>query len=85
MENRNFIIETGMPDTFAGEILEVYQEADESERMDMYMTYRDLRERFEEIEASSVKQRETGPSRAEAGPEKMKWCLCGRLRRAFSG
>ena len=50
MENINYIIETGMPDTFAGEILELYETADEPERMDMYMTYRDLRERFEEIE-----------------------------------
>jgi hypothetical protein len=58
MENINYIIETGMPDTFAGEILELYETADEPERMDMYMTYRDLRERFEEIEASSIKRSE---------------------------
>ena len=45
-----------------GSILEIYQRAVESERMDMYMTYRDLRERFEEIEDSSaeVSGSETG-------------------------
>ncbi len=57
MENKNNIIETVMQDTFAGEILEFYERSDESTRMDMYMTYRDLRERFERIEAST-------PSRA---------------------
>ncbi len=85
MENKHYIIETGMPDTFAGEILELYETADEPERMDMYMTYRDLREGFEEIEACSVRQRGNGVSQAEAGPAKMNWCLCGRLRKAFSG
>ncbi len=67
MENRNYIIETGMPDTFAGEILELFETADEPERMDMYMTYRDLREQFKEVEACSVKQRKTGASRTELG------------------
>ena len=85
MENKHNIIETVMQDTFAGEILEFYEWADEPERIDMYMTYRDLREQFEEVEACSVKQRKTGASWTEAGPEKMKWCLCGRLRKAFSG
>ncbi len=62
MENRNYIIETGIPATFAGEILELFERADEPERIDMYMTYRDLREQFEEVEACSVKQRKTGAS-----------------------
>ncbi len=56
MENRNCIIETGMPDTFAGEILELYETSDESTRMDMYMTYRELRERFERIETNPEMQ-----------------------------
>jgi len=56
MENKNNIIETVMQDTFAGEILEFYERADEPERIDMYMTYRDLRERFEKFEASTIAQ-----------------------------
>ena len=43
-------------DTINNSILEIYQRADDSERMDMYMTYRDLREQFEEIEVSSDTQ-----------------------------
>ena len=67
MENKNNIIETVMQDTFAGEILEFYERADEPERIDMYMTYRDLREQFEGVEACSVKQRKTGASLTELG------------------
>jgi hypothetical protein len=85
MNYRASLLEPGRQDSFNQGVLEAYKRSDESARMDMYMTYRDLREQFGEIEASSVKQRETGPSRAEAGHEKMKWCLCGRLRKAFSG
>jgi hypothetical protein len=39
-------------DSFNQEVLETYKRSDESARMDMYMTYRELRERFERIEAS---------------------------------
>jgi hypothetical protein len=48
--------------SFSGTILEAFEKADESARMDMYLTYRDLRERFEEIEVSSaeVSGSETG-------------------------
>ena len=39
-------------DSFDQEVLETYKRSDESARMDMYMTYRELRERFERIEAN---------------------------------
>lgn len=39
-------------DSFDQEVLETYKRSDESARMDMYMTYRELRERFEKIEAN---------------------------------
>jgi len=85
METNNYLAETRMLDSFDQEVLETYERADESTRMDMYMTFRELREEFEEIEACTGEQSEDGASRAEAEPEKMKWCLCGRLRKAFSG
>lgn len=40
------------PDNLIAEILELYERASESARMDIYMTYRELRDRFERIEAS---------------------------------
>jgi hypothetical protein len=52
MESKNYILETSGQDSFTGEILEFYERSDESDRMDMYMTYRDLREQFERIEAN---------------------------------
>ena len=53
MENKNYIIETRARGSFTSEILELYERTDESARMDMYMTYRELRERFDRIEAST--------------------------------
>jgi hypothetical protein len=35
-------------------ILKLYEGADESTRMDMYMTYRDMRASFEMVEASTA-------------------------------
>ena len=43
-------------DTINSSILELYESADESAWMDMYMTYRDLRERFEKFGASTIAQ-----------------------------
>jgi len=34
-------------------ILQLFEEADESTRMDMYMSYRNMRESFERVEAST--------------------------------
>ena len=53
MENKNYIIETRGRGSFTSEILELYERTDESARMDMYMTYRELRERLDRIEAST--------------------------------
>jgi hypothetical protein len=50
MGNKHHLIGTRGQDSFNQEILETYKKSDESTRMDMYMTYRDLRERFEKIE-----------------------------------
>ena len=46
------LLEQCRQDSFDQEVLETYERADESARMDMYMTYRELRERFEKIEAN---------------------------------
>jgi hypothetical protein len=54
MENIKNLTPPCGQDSFNGTILEAYERADESTRMDMYMTYRELRERFEKIEASSA-------------------------------
>jgi hypothetical protein len=40
------------PSSSRDTILQLYEGADESMRMDMYMTYRDMRASFEMVEAS---------------------------------
>jgi hypothetical protein len=40
-------------DNFRDTILQLFERADESTRMDMYMTYRDMRESFERVERSA--------------------------------
>ena len=54
METELSKLEKPGPDSLIAEILELYEGASESTRMDIYMTYRELREDFEEIEASSA-------------------------------
>jgi len=39
--------------SFNDTILQLFERADESTRMDMYMTYRDMRESFEMVEVST--------------------------------
>ena len=46
------LLEQCRQDSFDQEVLETYKRSDESARMDMYMTYRELRERFEKIEVN---------------------------------
>ena len=50
------LLEQCRQDSFDQEVLETYERADESARMDMYMTYRDMRERFERIETNPEMQ-----------------------------
>jgi len=85
MDNTKNLIPSCEQESFNGMILEAYERADESTRMDMYMAYRDLRECFDETNVCSARQGETVASRAKVEPAKMKWCLCGRFRKAFSG
>ena len=40
--------------SFNDTILQLFERADESTRMDMYMTYRDMRASFEMVEASTT-------------------------------
>jgi len=54
MKTRNHIVETGAQDGFTAEILELYEWADETTRMNLYMTHRDLRERFDRIETAGT-------------------------------
>jgi hypothetical protein len=42
------------PSSSRDTILQLYEGADESMRMDMYMTYRDMRASFEMVEASTT-------------------------------
>ena len=46
------LLEQCRQNSFDQEVLETYERADESARMDMYMTYRDMRERFERVETN---------------------------------
>ena len=50
------LLEHYRQDSFDQEVLETYESADESARMDMYMTYRDMRDRFERIETNPEMQ-----------------------------
>jgi len=42
----------GGQDNFRDTILQLFEKADESTRMDLYMTYRDMRESFAEVEGT---------------------------------
>ena len=53
METELYITEKQEPESFAAEVLEIYERAGESTRMDMYMTYRELRKDFNRIEVGS--------------------------------
>ncbi len=49
---------------FSDTILRLYQEADESSRLDLYMAYRDMRESFVRVEgATPDRSRETDRAR----------------------
>lgn len=50
METGIHSVETGGQENVAVEILELYEKANETARLDMYMTHRDLREKFDRIE-----------------------------------
>ena len=54
MKIGNHIVDTGEQDAFTAEVLELYEWADETTRMDLYMTHRDLRERFDRIETAGT-------------------------------
>jgi len=41
-------------ESFEEQVLEAYKSSDESARMDIYMTYRELREEFEKLEAETT-------------------------------
>jgi hypothetical protein len=62
-------------------ILKAYEEGDQSVRWEMYMTYRDLRCYFDEIEARSEG---AGERKADLVAEEVpaaRWNLCSRLVR----
>ena len=66
-------------------ILDAYEEGDQSVRGEMYMTYRDLRFYFDEIEA-----RPDGAGEQKAGwfaerPAGARWNPCSRLVKGFGG
>jgi hypothetical protein len=60
-------------------ILDAYEEGDESARGDLYMTYRDLRPCFDEMENSAQGKDKSKPgdlAERSAGPW---WHYCARL------
>ena len=63
-------------------ILEAYRRADEQGRLDMYMSYRELRDEFAEIDAAPVIQ--VVQPAVEAVPLRERWNFCGRFMRVFS-
>jgi len=60
-------------------IIEAYKMADEQEKLDMYMTCRDHREVFDEIETSSSMRGQKIAPEAEPKPVIARWNCCGRL------
>lgn len=64
-------------------ILETYEMADEQGKLDMYMTYRDLREEFEDADIGYCVQEEEATASGEVETVKVKWNLCGRLIKAL--
>ena len=63
-------------------ILEAYRRADEQGRLDLYMSSRELRDEFAEIDAAPVVQ-EAQPA-VETVSLREKWNFCGRFMRVFS-
>jgi hypothetical protein len=68
-------------------IIEAYKMADEQEKLDMYMTCRDHRGEFDEIETrSKMRERSLEPQvepQIEAKPFIVRWNFCGRLMKAL--
>lgn len=63
-------------------IIEAYERADEQERADMYMLYRDLRDEFADIETTNASAGENKVSVAKAEPLKVRWNIYGRYMKA---
>jgi hypothetical protein len=66
-------------------ILDAYEAGDQSVRGEMYMTYRDLRFYFDEIE---TRPQGTGEGKTGSVPEKpagAKWNPCSRLVKGLGG
>ena len=63
-------------------ILDAYKRADEQGRLDLYMSYRELREEFIDIDAAPVVQE--AQSAVEKVPLRERWNLRFRFRRVFS-
>jgi len=66
-------------------IIEAYRMADDQEKLDMYMTCRDHRGAFDEIETGSSILEQKTESLTDSKPARARWNCCGRLRRAFGG
>lgn len=66
-------------------ILEAYEKGDRSTQWDMYMTYRDLRHYFDEIEARPEKASKQKVGWVVAKPAEARWNLYSRLVKGFGG
>jgi hypothetical protein len=64
-------------------ILDAYVEGEESDRLDLYMAYPNLRSYFDEIEARPEGPGEQNPGRVADKPEKTRWNPCSRLVKGF--
>ena len=66
-------------------ILDAYEKGDESVRWEMYMTYRDLRFYFDEIETRPEEAGEQKADQVAEKPAAARWDLCARLVKGFGG
>lgn len=64
-------------------ILDAYEEGNNTVRWELYMTYRDLRPFFDEIEAEKDKQPRRAEKAAGERPSRIRWNLSNRLAKGL--
>ncbi len=64
-------------------ILDAYEEGNNTVRWELYMTYRDLRPFFDEIEAEQEKQPKRKEKTAGEKPSKIRWNFSNRLAKGM--